>query len=242
MNRHDFHQPHAIVRTGRPHIDNEIEILLAVADILPEGAVFIDAGANIGLIAVPLACRIQARGGRVIAFEPQRLTYYMLAGNIVLAGLTNIFCHQIALGAQPGTVLVPERNPGEPQDFGAVSLLAEEVHGITVPVVPIDHLGLDRFDLLKLDVEGMELSVLSGAEEAIMKFRPLIWVEIWPVNYEPVCSWLANRNYELFVFDALNFLAVPFERESKLPFTLEKFDGLQNPHFVDAFGTHTGVG
>lgn len=239
MNRHDLHQPHAIVRTGRPHIDNEIEALLLISESLSDGAVFIDAGANIGLISIPMARRLRQRSGRVIAFEPQRLTYYMLTGNAALAGLTNIYCHQIALAAESGTILVPERDPEQQQDFGAVSLLADEGQGIGVPAVPIDLLGLDRLDLLKLDVEGMELLVLAGAESSIAKFRPLIWVEIWPVNYGPVGDWFRSHGYELLVFDALNFCGVPAERKADFVLDLPKFDGVQNPHFVNAFGRDT---
>lgn len=241
MNRHDLHQPQAIVNTGRPHIDHEIEALLAISDWLPDGSVFVDAGANIGLISIPIANRLQDRGGRVVAFEPQRLTYYMLAGNAALAGLSNIYCHQIALSAEPGSIIVPERDPHQHQDFGAVSLLSAEVEGISVRTVPIDQLGLDRLDLLKLDVEGMELSVLAGAIQSIEAFRPIIWIEIWPHNYDSVSQWFEKNRYNLFIFDALNFCAVPTDKIKEFPFKLPKFDGVNNPFFVETFKSDVGI-
>jgi len=242
MNRHDLHQPHAIVNTGRPHIDHEIEALLTISDWLPDGAVFVDAGANIGLISIPMALRFQERGGRVVAFEPQRLTYYMLAGNAALAGLSNIYCHQIALSSEPGSIVVPERDPHQHQDFGAVSLVSGELNGIEVRAIPVDELGLDRLDLLKLDVEGMELVVLGGATQTIAAFRPLIWIEIWPNNYESVAPWFAANQYTILTFDALNFCAVPDEKLEQFPFKFPRFDGVTNPFFSEAFGVQASHG
>lgn len=242
MNRHDLHQPHAIVNTGRPHIDHEIEALLAISDRLADGAVFVDAGANIGLISIPMALRLQERGGRVVAFEPQRLTYYMLAGNAALAGLSNIYCHQIALSSEPGSIMVPERDPHQHQDFGAVSLDSGEVNEIEVRAVPIDLLGLDRLDLLKIDVEGMELEVLDGAAQTIAASRPYIWIEVWPNNYESVVPWFAYNKYTIHTFDALNFCAVPDEKLENFPFKFPRFDGVTNPFFVEAFGDQASQG
>lgn len=240
MNRHDIHQPYGIVRTGKPHIENEIQMLLKISDMLSHAPLMLDAGANIGLISIPLATRLRTRGGRVIAFEPQRLIYYMLAGNAALAGLANIYCHNIALSNEPKTIVVPEQDPEHHQDFGAVSLTAEPPSGISVQAVPIDHLGLDRFDLLKLDVEGMEIAVLDGALQAITQFRPLIWIEIWPPKYPSVTAWLREQGYDLFIFDALNFCAIPNEKRHQFPLDLPAFDGQSNPFFVEAFG-HDGL-
>lgn len=237
MNRHDLHQPHSIVRTGRPHIDDEIEALLSLADRLPDGALVIDAGANIGLISIPIARHLKDRGGRVVAFEPQRLIYYMLAGNAVHAGLANLYCHQMALTSEPGTMIVPERDPERTQDFGQVSLLTEEQHGITIQAVPIDDLPLDRLDLMKIDVEGMELDLLEGAVETIKKFRPLIWIEIWPANYASVGGWLKDRDYVIFIYNALNFIAVPIEKSGELSGEFHEFNGTDNPMYDAIYGS-----
>jgi hypothetical protein len=49
--------------------------------------------------------------------------------------------------------------------------------GTAVPVETIDALSLDRLDLLKVDVEGMEVEVLAGAGATIRRLQPLLYLE-----------------------------------------------------------------
>jgi hypothetical protein len=41
----------------------------------------------------------------------------------------------------------------------------------------VDDLALDRLDLLKIDVEGMEIDVLAGAAATVRRLRPTLYVE-----------------------------------------------------------------
>lgn len=49
-------------------------------------------------------------------------------------------------------------------------------------------LKLDKVDLIKIDVEGFEKQVLTGAAETIKKYRPILWVEISGSWNEQGCS------------------------------------------------------
>ena len=228
MNRHDRHQPLAILRTGAPHIEPEIRALLTIADILPDGALVVDAGANIGLISVPLAQRLQGKAGSVLAFEPQRLIYYMLAGNTALAGLENLTCLQMGLSDCASAANVPNLNPHVDQDFGMVTLTEDDGSGDLVQTIALDDLGLERLDLLKIDVEHMELPVLVGATETIKRHRPFIWIEVWPDNYAPIYDWMTQNGYSMRIVDELNFCAIPQERDYEFPLDLPEFDGVSN--------------
>ena len=44
-------------------------------------------------------------------------------------------------------------------------------------VIRIDDLRLNRCDLIKVDVEGMECDVLEGSRETIAKHRPVLFIE-----------------------------------------------------------------
>ena len=64
VNRRDKFQGEALVRTGRPHIQDELDVLLGIADTLPNGAFVADAGANVGEFSL-MAATAGADVGRV---------------------------------------------------------------------------------------------------------------------------------------------------------------------------------
>jgi FkbM family methyltransferase len=227
MSRHDIHQPYAVLRTGWPHITGEIEMLLSLVDRMEPGAVVLDIGANIGLISIPLGRRLAEMEGSVLAFEPQRLMFYMLAGNVVANGLENVFCHQVAISDRVERLSVPAVDYHSALDFGMVQLReAGAGPGEEVPATSIDDLNLGRVDLMKIDVELMESRVLAGARKTLERCRPLVWVEAWPSQRADLYKMLVDFGYGVFVADQLNLFAVPEEMlqrgyEVKLP----EFDG-----------------
>ena len=139
------------------------------------GDVVVEAGANIGAHTLALAQQV-GEAGTVYAFEPQRIAFQTLCANVALNSLTNIHCRQQALGAGPGEIVVPQLDLTRRGNFGRVSL-GHHKNGETVPVVTIDSLELPRCRLIKVDVEGMEQSVLEGASATIQKYRPVLYVE-----------------------------------------------------------------
>ena len=116
------------------------------------------------------------KAGRVIAFEPQRLAFQMLCGNMAINSVTSADCRQAAVGWEPGTILVPQLAPDQVNNFGGLSL-GVIGRGEMVPVTTLDSLDLPACSLLKVDVEGMEADVLLGGERMIRKFRPILYVE-----------------------------------------------------------------
>jgi hypothetical protein len=55
--------------------------------------------------------------------------------------------------------------------------LGEHAAGEQVSVGTLDGLGLDACHFIKVDVEGMELEVLQGAQRLLQKFAPVLYVE-----------------------------------------------------------------
>lgn len=138
--------------------------------------VVIEVGANIGAHTVGIAKAV-GPSGRVLAFEPQRIVFQMLCANIALNSLANVDCHHAAVGSTNGSITVPEVDFNQPGNFGAVSLLGEHP-GLEVPCVTLDGLrAISKVNLLKIDVEGMEMDVIKGGAELIGEFRPFIYVE-----------------------------------------------------------------
>ena len=213
-------QAEALVKTGRTHIETELNNIFAIVDNLPADAVIVDGGANIGFFTVPVAHRTQGRGTRIIAFEPQRQLFQALGGSLALNGYDHVYLHNCGLGAEPGIAELPAVDYGEVQDFGTVALsddtTVEEdgwMNNRVVDVTSIDAMTLPRLDFFKLDVEGYEVPALTGALATIKKHRPWIWVEYFITGAEPIKTALADLDeYSFYLVDYQNMLVAPNER------------------------------
>lgn len=164
------------------------------------GVVMVDAGANIGTVTLSLA-RHMYDWGKVLAFEPQDPIFMALCGNVMKNNLYhNVKTYRSALGRQDGFIEFGTADYGAAGNFGGVNALAQanigQVLGKTqVPTRRIDSLGLLRLDLLKLDVEGMEIEALVGGMETISRCRPLIFAEWIICGKEPLISCLTKLGY-----------------------------------------------
>jgi len=147
-----------------------------LARLCNDGDVVFEVGANIGAHTVTLARRVGS-GGRVLAFEPQRLAFQSLCANVALNSLANVDCYWAALGERRGTIAVPELDPGQPANFGGVSL-EQSRQGRSVACFTLDDfIAAPRVRLVKIDVEGMEADVIRGGLRLIERFRPHLYVE-----------------------------------------------------------------
>jgi FkbM family methyltransferase len=171
--------------------------IVFLCQLIRPGMTVVEVGANIGLLTVPFA-RLVAPGGKVIAFEPQRIVYQMLCGNLALNAIINVFAHNSAIGREPGSITVPPVDYAKVGNFGGVSLRGRK-EGETVPLLTIDSLSLDRCDFMKIDVEGMELDVLQGAAHTLEQFRPRLYVENdRPENSPSLIRHLLALDYRLY--------------------------------------------
>jgi FkbM family methyltransferase len=168
--------------------------LACLGQMLKSGDVIIDVGANIGTHTVFFSKKVNP-GGMIFAFEPQRITFEFLCANLVLNGLTNVIPMQAGAGEVGGQLTVPLADPNIMQNFGAVSIEGKS-SGDLVNVIPLDALELKRCNLIKIDVEGMELKVLKGAEKTIRDCRPFLFVENNSKEGSPeTVQMLLNLNY-----------------------------------------------
>ena len=149
-----------------------LDILLQCTTL---GGTILDVGANIGTHTVALAKKV-GTNGRVIAFEPQRIIYQNLCANVSLNRLTNVDCLQKGVGEDTAVFPVPIMDPEKQQNFGAFEIRGYKT-GEPVEIITIDSLSLEACSLIKVDVEGMEKEVLTGANDTIREFRPLMFIE-----------------------------------------------------------------
>jgi len=143
--------------------------------ILQPGNVVIEVGANIGTHTLFMAKKVGAEG-RVLAFEPQRVVFQTLCGNMALNSITNAYCWNMAVGAKEGEITVPPLDYGQVNNFGGIELGKTET-GENVPLITIDSFNLPACALLKIDAEGMEEDVLRGAQQTIQRLKPVLYFE-----------------------------------------------------------------
>lgn len=157
-------------------------------------SVVLDIGANVGSHTLWFA----SRAAEVYAFEPQPFLYHCLCGSLALCGVENVVAMNTALGDSEGQATMPVFDYSRPNNFGGLSMGFSSAQ--SVPLAPIDALGLPHPSFVKIDVEGMEMEVLKGGEKTL-KDCPVIVAECQPGNDDNVgtlMEWFNGHGYDVY--------------------------------------------
>lgn len=207
-----------------------------VVRLAAPGATIIDAGANVGYVTQLAALCVGTRG-RVLAFEPNPALFQTLKLNCTRRGGRGCLptLHFEALGAECGVLsfappLDSEHNDGVGRIVGQAASNTVQVPSTTIDTA----LGNATAQLMKVDVEGYELSVLQGSTRALgeKRIRNIVF-EDHDVTTSPVLPLLKRFGYEVFsVGWTLTGLAiVPIERGAhEAPFEAPNFLATLNSH------------
>jgi FkbM family methyltransferase len=174
------------------------------ARFIKNDSVVIDVGANIGVHTVHFAqC---APSGRVISIEPSRTTLQYLLRNI--AHLVNVVPLNVALSDTTGIknfFVASDNAHSGLKDTKRKAILREEaVACFTGDEILLPLCANGCVDLIKIDVEGLELQVLRGLRTIISRHRPVIFCEIFggeQSNPDPEATvrFCTSLGYEAFV-------------------------------------------
>lgn len=172
--------------------------LRKLKSLVRRDAIAVDVGAAEGVYAWHLA-RIAPR---CIAFEANPDSVVRLR-----ARLPHVEVHNAALSDSCGEVAM--RIPlGNGMPLTGLATIEKEnqlsghpsVRTVNVPCRTLDSFELTSLGFIKIDVEGHELSVLRGAEHAILRYHPTLLIEIEDRHRSnavaSVSSWLSERGYE----------------------------------------------
>lgn len=208
--------------TWEPH-------LVAISRMFVRGVaepLVLDIGANLGAYAIPLAKAIAGANGRVYAYEPQRLVYYQLCGNIFLNSLDNVFAFCSAVGDTDGSIAIPALDYGNSDNVGGFSL-SDEIRARTNSVAlrndqprletPLSRLDSLQFPkapcLIKIDVEGYDRKVIEGGTQLLesAKFPPLLF-EAWNFDWyqaekQNLFACLTRLGYQITAIFADDYVA-----------------------------------
>lgn len=177
----------------------------AVARTVRPGSVFFDVGANVGYYTL-LASVLVGAGGRVVAFEPDRGNARRLREHVRINGADNVTVVEAAVAEVSGTA-------GFAPDRGGLGGALTDSGGDRVSTVTLDDAvrdGLPAPAYVKIDVEGAESRVLSGAVRLLGRAAPTIFLAIHGPDEERRCrELLAASGYGLRPIDHDAWLCEP---------------------------------
>jgi len=192
----------------------QVETELVCAN-LSDDSVFFDIGANVGFYSLSVAHQI--KGVEIHAFEPVPDTVLDFKDNLSRNGLDDsVILNQLAVGDTDGLVYITS-------DYHCSNYLTDSEstqNKIEARCTRVDSYVRDNFihrvDLIKIDVEGKEFSVLSGSEECLKSFRPIVLVELIETasaffdrkieQFKEAIDLMVGLGYEYYVVDDNNSL------------------------------------
>lgn len=168
----EFRVSSAIEFVKYKSLGGEKQFLTALLRLIEPGDVIYDIGANVGVFTVFFAKRAGEKG-RLLAFEPEDKAYARLLENVKVNKLSNVEPYQLALGDESGTVTLYADADAASGVHSAVRAPGDRVESSAqvITVLPGDEFA-SRFrapaaNMIKLDVEGMELEALRGLSRTL---------------------------------------------------------------------------
>lgn len=129
----------------------------------------------------------------------------------------NIQTYNIGLGNIPGQykILIKKNNAIRNQISNTSVLLhnrhKEDIETQNIEVTTVDSMNFKDVDIIKIDTEGYEFPVVLGAEQTILKYKPIVQVEIvegqperFGYNCQTIYDWFLERNFIITLSDGTN--------------------------------------
>ncbi len=196
----------ASLRTYGEFARAELDLICEILGREPAPGAYIDVGANIGAIALPVAARFP--GWSVVAVEAHRGLSGVLAANALNNRLYNVEVIQAAAGPRSQLTRFPSKALSGEGNYGVMSVGNHQGFPTeTVRMCTLDEIAPSRTRFVKLDTEGFEAQVLRGAQAVVRDQRPswILETRLAPDEAARFCmKVLLEAGYRLFWF------AVPF--------------------------------
>jgi FkbM family methyltransferase len=214
--------------------DYETETVHFLARCYNEEGIFIDVGANIGLISLPFASIVDpsnlAASPFIFCIEAVKSNYEALVHNIELnRRQNNIIAIKKGVGERDKTVEIQvEGNLKEGEGTGTGNILPETTdhrcERIPLTITTLDALRSsgeisNHCSLMKIDVDGYDFFVLQGAKQLMSSSRPLIFGEFnshclaWHGHsHDDVARYVGQFDYEVFSKTKAGWKFIPLRK------------------------------
>jgi hypothetical protein len=145
----------------------------------------IDVGANVGIYSL-LGLKVNPSLKNLIAIEPHPETYQILRQNLSIHLMSNVKLHTINKGASELSGFAELTNTDIPAATRLKNFSTNGSNYNRVEVINLDSL-IEFFSqnsklFIKIDVEGLEPSIICGGQKLITKFHPKILFELSSQN------------------------------------------------------------
>ena len=230
--------------------------LIRLRDLKPNARTIIDVGANIGMNTIEYATwakevhsfeptaqtysmlertvkLAQAQGNQAKGWYPDATGRDGLADTTVTG---DIHLYDVALSSQPGTsqIIIKKDNAGHnyldnlhlPTRTGKVRTRPTAPPTQTVHLRTLDSYNFENVDIIKVDVEGHEFDVVQGAEQTILKWLPVVQLEMvehQPIRFNWNCQMIYDWFYERDFVPTLSDGTLAGRKWHKYPREMERF-------------------
>lgn len=177
--------------------EHERKIVEVASQLCRPSMHVLDVGGHVGYYTL-LFSTLVGPSGRVYTLEPNPANLEKLRAMLIANDITNVEIFPIAAGDRTGKVHFFTEQTGQMGRVAQADMTDEGI--ISVQSARIDDLiqsrGIERIDLVKMDVEGAERPALKGMCELLSSVRPLV-----------ICEWhplIAGLDYEE-AFNSFNY-------------------------------------
>ena len=190
----------------------EPETTKLIKNIIHEGDVGIDLGANIGYFTMLMA-NLVGTSGKIFSFEPEPQNFEILQKNIKQNHLKNVVANQSAIGDMNGKIklYLSNTNAGWHKVFPK-QFVDYEVSdkNIDVKICSLDKEFIDKkIDFIKMDIEGYEWNAIKGGKKILEENHDVKLIfEFFPMalranNVKPdtVLTYLLDIGFHIYAID-----------------------------------------
>ena len=173
-------------------------------------------GCHIGTLSIPLSKSFK----KITAIEAYPPTFEHLNENLKLNLIQNIETFNFAVGNKNEEIyFLDNNNERIKNNTGGMHVitnddienkrLSSEIHSKKIfnQMKKLDNTNIEKFDILIADVEGKEYEMLLGGNDKILKYKPIILIEIWGnkkrqlenmnTSCEEIISHILNLKYKI---------------------------------------------
>nr|WP_198030300.1 FkbM family methyltransferase [Mesorhizobium sp. LNHC220B00] len=153
---------------------------------------FLDIGASVGNHTIFASKILNAK--RIIPIEPNNVAINVLKRNVSLNKCGNVDTSFLGIALSDESSRLRKATP-DLNNIGH-TVYSKDASGETSAVLGDELLSGEWVGFIKIDVEGMEIAILSGLRRTIENSRPIIFIEVWDLRLHDFVEWCERVSYQ----------------------------------------------